>query len=89
MLLIAYKSYNNIIVDKVEETESDGVLIKSNKNSDADFTYTKLTSNDIIGIYKFKIDKIAYPTIWFKDLLKGWCNWKTVKLFYCGQPLLY
>ena len=69
--IIAYKNNNNIIVDKVEETEKDGVLIKSNKNSDTDFTYTKLTSNDIIGIYKFKIDKIAYPTIWFKDLLKG------------------
>ena len=69
--IIAYKSGNEIIVDIVAEKGEDGILIKAAKVSNSEYTYTKLNSDDIIGIYKFKIDKIAYPTIWFKDFIKG------------------
>ena len=69
--IIAYKSGNEIIVDIVAEKSEDGILIKAAKVSNSEYTYTKLNADDIIGIYKFKIDKIAYPTIWFKDFIKG------------------
>lgn len=69
--VIAYQNEGKIIVDIVSEKVDDKVYLKAVKESETDYSYTILKKDDIMGIYKFRIEKIAYPTIWFKEFIKG------------------
>ncbi len=79
--IIAYKTKKKIIIDKIalkdiNEDDQVSLYVKKGKNN-GKYTYRLITKNDLIGIYNnFKIKKIAYPTIWFKDIVKGNINGK-------------
>ena len=79
--IIAYKSKNKIIIDRIalKEVNEDDVVslyVKKTKTNNK-YTYKYISKKDLIGIYNnFKVKKIAYPTIWFKDLVKGNINGK-------------
>ena len=73
--IIIYKSGDEFIVDRISMTDytDDGVnhlYIKSEMTGE-EVTYKEVTS-DIVGVYnRFRIPKIAYPTIWFKEFIRG------------------
>ena len=65
----------NIVIDKIidrQDTE-DGVkiYIRDIVNEEKEDENKELTKEEFIGIYKFRIPKIAFPTIWFKDFIGG------------------
>ena len=79
--IIAYKSKKKIIIDKIalkEVNEDDQVsLFVKKTKTNGKYTYKYISKKDLIGIYNnFKVKKIAYPTIWFKDVVKGDINGK-------------
>ena len=73
--IIAYRSGKDIVIDKIidrQDTE-DGVkiYIRDIVNEEKEDENKELTKEEFIGIYKFRIPKIAFPTIWFKDFIGG------------------
>ena len=77
--IIAYKSKDKIIIDKISLKtidEDDVVNLYVNKEKvNGKYKYKLVTKDNLIGIYNnFKVRKIAYPTIWFKDFIKGDIN---------------
>ena len=78
--IIAYTQDDKIIINRIskkEETENGYVrlYITTEINEDEDDTYQVLFEEEIIGKYNnFKIPKIAFPTIWFKEHIKGDVN---------------
>ncbi len=80
--IIAYISGDKIIIDTISKKDTDPngyvrLYITTEINEDKEDTYHLLTQEEIIGKYNnFKISKIAYPTIWFKEFIRGDINEK-------------
>lgn len=78
--VIAYISDNKIIIGEISKKDTDlngyvRLYITTEINEDKEDTYHLLTQEEIIGKYNnFKISKIAYPTIWFKEFIRGDIN---------------
>lgn len=70
--IIAYKSNDDIIIDRIGKI-SDGnyYVTKSYDKTTQKYKYRKIKKNNILGTYVFKIKKIAYPTIKFNEFLRG------------------
>ena len=78
--IIAYKQDDKIIINRISKKEEDEngyikLYITTEINEGEDDTYQVLSEEQIIGRYNnFKIAKIAFPTIWFKEHIKGDVN---------------
>ena len=79
--IIVYKSNDKMIIDEIAKKEKDEngnvslyVLeeIDIKENDEVDYKYKFIDKDMLVGRYdNFKIAKIAYPTIWFNDFIKG------------------
>ena len=73
--IVVYKADDKLIVDRIakvsaNEDGTNDLYVKEAIEED-EIKYKEIT-NDIIGRYNnFRVPKVAYPTIWFKDKLKG------------------
>lgn len=56
------------MLKKINNNENIYYKTKGDHNSNYDSNLT--SSNDVIGIYKFKIKYIGYPSLWLEQLLK-------------------
>lgn len=78
--IIAYMGEEKIIIDVISEIkEEDGEKVYYfviEKTGDDEIKYRKMHIEEIMGKYKFKIRKIAWPTIKFKEFIKGDVNEK-------------
>ena len=78
--IIVYKNNKKIIIDiisKIEENDygNKKIYVTKEINEGKENKYYYVDKESIIGIYNnFKIKKIAYPTIWFKELIGGNIN---------------
>ena len=76
--VIAYKGEHDYIIDVIADKKKDGdkvtLYIKTEINEGEDDTLREITDEEIVGIYKFRIRKIAYPTIWFREFIRGDAN---------------
>ena len=76
--IIAYKSDDKIIIDKIANIKEEKDEIKyyfiKEKNEGAEDSYRIMNIDDIMGKYKFRIEKIAWPTIKFKQFIRGDVN---------------
>lgn len=70
--ILLFKSENKIIVHRIIEVKNiDGerrYFTKGDANKEPDEGY--VTDEDVIGIYKFKINKIGYLTLLFNDIFE-------------------
>ncbi|MBP3370707.1 MAG: signal peptidase I [Clostridia bacterium] len=68
--IIVFRSGNSRVIHRVVKIENvDGNIIyftKGDANEDIDLGYR--TGSDILGIIKFKISYVGYPTIWMQDM---------------------
>ena len=68
--IIAYKTNKNIIVHRIirqlEENDEIFIYTKGDANNNEDNFIVK--KENIIGIVRFKIPYIGYPTVWFSEL---------------------
>nr|MCR4581646.1 hypothetical protein [Bacilli bacterium] len=73
--IVVYKSGDKLIVDRIakvsaNENGNNSLYVKSAIEDD-EIKYSEIT-NEIIGKYNnFRVPKVAYPTIWFKDKVRG------------------
>jgi len=80
--IIAYRSGKKIIIDIVAKNELDDLgyhhlYVKKEIKDGKVVKYREITEDNLIGIYNnFKVNKIAYPTIKFKEIIKGDVNEK-------------
>ena len=80
--IIAYHNGKKIIIDIVGKVEKDDVgenhvYVKKEIEDGKVKKYREITEEEMIGIYgNIKIRKIAYPTIKFKEIIKGDVNEK-------------
>ena len=79
--IIAYRGEKEIIIDRIADVkEKDGEKVYYfvvEKNEGAEDTYRTMNIDEIMGKYNnFKIRKIAWPTIKFKEFIKGDVNEK-------------
>ncbi len=68
--VVAYNKDKKVIVHRIKSINKDGTFTTkgdANNASDKDAVKRK----QIKGIVKFKIPFIAYPTLWFNDLING------------------
>jgi len=78
--IIAYASKDKIIIDRISKAEIDSngyikLYITTEKNEGKEDTYRLLSDDEILGKYNnFKVSKVAYPTIWFREFIKGDVN---------------
>lgn len=73
--IIAYEGNDEIIIDRVSDKKIQGndikIYVTSEINEGEEDTYRIVTDEALIGVYRFRIRKIAYPTIWFKEFIRG------------------
>ena len=73
--IVALKGKDEYIIDRISDKKVEGNSVKlyvtTEVNEDDEDTYRLLGEEEILGVYRFRIRKIAYPTIWFKELLRG------------------
>lgn len=73
--IVALKGKDEYIIDRISDKKVEGNKVKlyvtTEVNEDDEDTYRLLGEDEILGVYRFRIRKIAYPTIWFKELLRG------------------
>ena len=79
--IIVYKNEKDYIIAKIDkkDTDADGITslyvleeININEAKEKEYKYKLITKEMLVGRYdKFKISKIAYPTIWFNEFIKG------------------
>lgn len=78
--IIAYKSGKKIIIDKVTKKKKDKngydkIYVTKEINKGTEDTYIIIKEDYLLGKYvNFRIAKIAYPTIWFKEYIGGDVN---------------
>ena len=78
--IIAYKSGKKIIIDKITKKKKDKngydkIYVTKEINKGTNDSYKIIKEDYLLGKYvDFKISKIAYPTIWFKELIGGDIN---------------
>ena len=70
--IIVFNYYNNIYIHRVKR-----IINKNNKNyyqtkgdNNSMYDSNLIASDDVIGIYKFKIKFLGYPSLWIEELLK-------------------
>lgn len=72
--IVALKGKDEYIIDRISNKKVEGNNIKlyvtTEVNEGEEDTYRQLDKDEILGIYRFRIRKVAFPTIWFKDLLR-------------------
>ncbi len=73
--IVALKGKDEYIIDRISDKKVEGNTVKlyvtTEVNEDDEDTYRLLSEDEILGVYRFRIKKIAYPTIWFKEFLRG------------------
>lgn len=79
--IIVYKNEKDYVIAKIDkkDTDADGITslyvleeININEDKEKEYKYKLITKEMLVGRYdKFKISKIAYPTIWFNEFIKG------------------
>lgn len=79
--IIVYKNEKDFVIAKIDkkDTDADGITslyvleeININEDKEKEYKYKLITKEMLVGRYdKFKISKIAYPTIWFNEFIKG------------------
>lgn len=78
--IIAYKGKDDYIIDVIADKKEDDdkikLYIRTEINQGEEDTYREISIDEIEGIYKFRIRKIAYPTIWFREFIRGDANEK-------------
>lgn len=76
--IIAYRTPEKIIIDRIanikEDNGSRNYYFIMEKNEGEEDSYRIMHIEDIMGKYKFRIRKIAWPTIKFKEFIKGDVN---------------
>lgn len=76
--VIAYKGEYDYIIDVIADKVVDGnnikLYIKTEINEGEADTLREISMDEIEGVYKFRIRKIAYPTIWFREFIRGDAN---------------
>ena len=73
--IVAYKGKNIIVIDKITRIENNKLYVTEEINLDKTEKYKEISKDSILGRYvDFRIGKIAYPTIWFKNLIGGDLN---------------
>lgn len=70
--IIVFKKENSIIFHRVIEIRYSGLntkhfITKGDNNNTIDNDY--ITSKDIVGIYKFSIPYLGYPSIWLQEFI--------------------
>lgn len=71
--IIVYSNKNNLILHRIIDIKytkagNKMYITKGDNNNTIDEGYVK--EDNIIGIYKFKIPKIGYPTVWLQELIR-------------------
>ncbi len=75
--IIVYKKENKLIIDEITKKDKDEegntiLYITIEYNEDEEDTYKEINKEILVGKYNgFRISKIAYPTIWFSEFIKG------------------
>ena len=68
--IIAFTKENKIIIHRVYKLNKDGTFVtKGDANNSSDAVAVK--RKNIRGVVKFRVPFIAYPTLWFNDLING------------------
>ncbi len=68
--IVAYQKDKKVIVHRVYKINKNGTFVtKGDANNTPDKSAVK--RKQIKGVVKFKIPFIAYPTLWFNDLING------------------
>lgn len=71
--IIVFKSDKYLILHRIEEIKYTDAgnkiyITKGDNNNGIDDGY--ITDKDIIGIYKFRMPKLGYPSVWLQELIK-------------------
>lgn len=70
--IVVFNNSNLRIVHRVDSVKKINgftqYITKGDKNPEVDDGY--ITDDDILGIYKFKINYLGYPSLWIRDILK-------------------
>ena len=76
--IVAYNGTHDYIIDKIVDKKEDGkdvkLYIRTEINEGAEDTLREITMDEIVGVYKFRIKKIAFPSIWFREFIRGDLN---------------
>ena len=73
--IVAYKENNKIVIEKITKVENGKIYVTKEIDQDKKETYKEISKESVLGKYvDFRIGKIAYPTIWFKNLVGGDLN---------------
>ena len=69
--ILQYQLERNAIIHRVTNIEEeDGKLYFTTKGDNNEFPDTKrVEENQVMGIVKFKIPYIGYPSVWFSEFL--------------------
>lgn len=77
--IVAYLEGDKIIIDSLSKVEDEDEVVKLYVTSEIkdkkDKIYKEIKEEQLLGRYtSFRVPKIAYPTIWFKEFIKGDVN---------------
>lgn len=70
--ILVYKKENQVVVHRVVEVNKDGKITFRTKgdNNDSEDAWI-INEKDVIGVAKFRIPLIGYPTVWLNEALGG------------------
>ena len=70
--IIVFNYSNNIYIHRVKKiiNNNENIYYKTKGDHNNNYDSNLTSSNDVIGIYKFKIKYIGYPSLWLEQLLK-------------------
>ena len=72
--IVAYRNDNKIVIDIISKIEDKKIYV-TEEIIDKKETYKLISDDIIIGKYvDIRVGKIAYPTVWFKNLIGGDLN---------------
>lgn len=68
--IIAFKYNKSIVVHRIvrKAQSEDSLYFYTKGDANLEEDNFKISEKDIVGIVKFKINKIGYPTVWFNEL---------------------
>lgn len=77
--IIVYKADKKFIIDEIskKEIDEDGntklyITLEYNEDENVEDIYKEIDKDILVGKYNgFRVAKIAYPTIWFNEFIKG------------------
>ena len=70
--ILEYQLDKSMILHRIKEieTDSEGNMLFTTKGDNNDFPdVEKVKEEQIVGIIKFKIPYLGYPSVWFSELL--------------------